>query len=244
MLIAIGSVKGSPGATTWALAVAARWPHQPAPVVMELDGAGGDVGSRFGIHDMPGLSSLVAAVRHAPVGDGAEFCQRLPIDVNVIVAPPADAATATTAEFAARGPAVLRELAAVRPVLADLGRLDPASPALSYLDKADELLLVARPVASQLRHLKARLAVLTGRCPLVRLVLVGLGPYRADEIATYLDLPVAAVVPHDRDGAGILGGIYRPSQGWSRRPLLAAARTFALTYPAPAPDAASQEVTA
>jgi MinD-like ATPase involved in chromosome partitioning or flagellar assembly len=233
VLVAVGSVKGSPGATTWALAVAARWPHEPAPVVVELDPAGGDVGSRFGVHDVPGLSSLVTAIRHAPVGDAADYMQRLPVGVDVIVAPPADAAAATTAEFTARGPAVLRELAAVRPVLADVGRLDPASPALSYLDKADELLLVARPHAAELRHLKARAAVLAAHCPVLRLVLVGAGPYRPEEIATYLGLPVAATVPHDRDGAGILGGVYRPGRGWTRRPLLSSARTFALTYPAP-----------
>src|SRR6266508_3589558 len=120
MLITFGSVKGSPGTTTWALALAARWPH-------------------------------------------------------------------------ADPPPVLQELAATRPVFADLGRLDPHSPLLSYLDKADELLLVAQPVPEQLRHLRARVPMLTGRCPLVRLVLVGAGPYRPDEIATYLDLPVAAV---------------------------------------------------
>ncbi|HEY7224637.1 MAG TPA: hypothetical protein VH561_13755 [Micromonosporaceae bacterium] len=240
MLVAVGSVKGSPGATTWALAVAARWPYEAAPVVVELDASGGDVGSRFGVHDVPGLSSLVTAVRHAPIGDAAEYAQPLPTGAQVIVAPPADAAAATTAEFTTRGPAVLRELAAHRPVFADLGRLDPASPALSYLDKADELLLVVRPVAAQLRHLKARLGVLAGRCALVRLVLVGPGPYGPDEIAIYTGVPVAAVVPDDPVGAGILAGSYRPGRGWLRRPLLAAARTFALTYPAP--ETADHEV--
>jgi hypothetical protein len=202
-------------------------------MVVELDAAGGDVGSRFGVHDVPGLSSLVTAVRHAPVGDASEYVQLLPVGAQVIVAPPADAAAATTAEFAARGPAVLRELASHRPVFADLGRLDPASPALSYLDKSDELLLVVRPVAAQLRHLKARLATLTGRCALVRLVLVGPGPYVPDEIATYTGVPVAVGVPYDPVSAGVLAGAYRPGRGWLRRPLLAAARTFALTYSAP-----------
>src|SRR5690606_32770421 len=125
-----------------------------------------------------------------------------------------------------------RELAAARPVFADLGRLDPCSPVLSYLDKADELLLVARPVHEQLRHLRTRLSALAERCPLVRLVLIGSGPYPADEIADYLRVAVAATVPVDHIGAAILSGQKRTGWGWTRRPLLAAARTLALAYPA------------
>jgi hypothetical protein len=201
-------------------------------VVVELDPAGGDLGSRWHVHDEPGLAGLVLGARHQPLGDGGEYAQRLPVDVDVVVAPPGDAAAATIAEFAARGAAVVRELAATRPVLVDLGRLDPHTPVLSYLDKADELHLVARPTADQLRHLRARLPILSGRCPLVRLVLVGDGPYRPDEIARYLALPVAAVVPWDPTGAAILSGRKRQARGWTRRPLLAAARGLALTYAA------------
>jgi len=245
MLVTFGSVKGSPGTTTWALAMAARWPHpDAAPVVVELDHAGGDLGSRWHIHDEPGLAGLVLGARHHRIGDGAEYVQRLPVGVDVVVAPPGDAAAATIAEFAAKGPAVLRELAATRPVFADLGRLDPHSPLLSYLDKADELLLVARPVSAELRHLRTRVAMLAARCPLVRLVLVGDGPYRPDEIATYLDLTVAAVVPSDATGAAILAGHKRQAAGWTRRPLLAAARSLALTYDAAAVPMAGPDATA
>ena len=61
-------------------------------------------------------------------------------------------------------------------------------------------------------------------------MLVGDGPYRPQEIATYLDLPVAALVPWDPTGAGILAGRKRAATGWTRRPLLAAARLLALSY--------------
>jgi len=231
MLLTFGSVKGSPGATTFALAMAARWPHPgPAPVVVELDHAGGDLGSRWQIHDDPGLTGMVLAARHGPLGDGADFVQRLPVKADVIVAPPGDAAAASMAEFAVKGPAVLRELAAARPVFADLGRLDAQSPALAYLDKADELLLLVRPIPEELRHLRGRVPLLRQRCASVRLVLAGPGPYRPDEIATYLGLPVAALVPHDPTGAGVLAGRKRQAMGWTRRPLLAAARTLGSAY--------------
>lgn len=240
MLIAYGSVKGSPGATTWALAMAARWPSGgPAPLVVELDPGGGDVGSRWRLHDNPGLAGMVVADREAPLGGSDWFTQRVPLGVEVVAAPPADAAAAIIAEFSARGrgPAALRELAATRPVFADLGRLAPHSAVLSYLDKADELLLVARPQPEQLRHLRARIAVLAERCALVRLVLVGAGPYPAEEIGDYLGVAVAAVAPVDRSGAAIVNGYGRLGWGWTRRPLLAAARTLALTY---APETVEQ----
>ncbi|MBI1759247.1 MAG: hypothetical protein HYR62_08490 [Actinobacteria bacterium] len=238
-------MKGSPGATTWAVAVAARWPHPgPAPVVVELDSAGGDLGSRWDLHDEPGLAGLVLSARTTPpsleprpslgpppgVGVGAGFVQRLPVGVDVVIAPPGDAAAATVAEFASRGPVVLREWAAWRPVFVDVGRLDPHSPMVGYLDVADEVLVVARPVPEELRHLRSRIPALAGRCRLLRLVLIGGGPYRPGEIATYLGVPVAAVVPTDVVGAGILTGRRRPARGWTRRPLLTAARTLALTY--------------
>ena len=234
MLSVYGSVKGSPGATTFALAMAARWrTGGAAPLVVELDPSGGDVGTRWQCHDVPGLAGMVLAARQGPLDADGGFAQRLAIGVDVVVAPPSDAAAAAIDEFTAsgRGPAVLRELAAARPVFVDVGRLDPRSAAQSYLDKADELLLVARPELEQLRHLRARIQGLAERCPLVRLVLVGSGPYPAEEIAAYLGVPVAVAVPVDRSGAAIVNGRGRPQWGWTRRPLLIAARTLALTYP-------------
>jgi hypothetical protein len=245
MLLCFGSVKGSPGATSFALAMAARWPHPgPAPVVVEVDAAGGDLGSRWDTYDEPGLASLASGARGGPVGDGSGFVQHLRVGVDVIVAPPGDAAAATVDELGIKGPGVLREFAAIRPVFADLGRLDPRSPVLAYLDEADELLLVARPVSAELRHLRMRVPILRQRCPVVRLVLVGDGPHAAEEIAHYLQIEVATAVPHDPVAADILAGRTRPrpwgqpgarrEAGWTRRPLLAAARSFALTYRPPA----------
>ncbi|GAA1883916.1 hypothetical protein GCM10009687_60340 [Asanoa iriomotensis] len=241
MLLCFGSVKSSPGTTTLAVAMAARWPHPGTPpVVVELDPAGGDLGSRWATYDEPGLASLASGVSDGPVGDGAAFVQHLRVGADVIVAPPSAAAAATVEELRLKGPSVLRELAAVRPVFADLGRLDTQATVLGYLDKADELLLVARPESAQLRHLRMRLPFLRRRCAAVRLVLVGDGPHEPEEIADYLQIEVAASIPYDPVAADIVAGRKRPRRwgqpgarreaGWTRRPLLAAARTFALTY--------------
>ncbi|MEV4706771.1 hypothetical protein [Actinoplanes sp. NPDC049316] len=244
MLLCFGSAKSSPGTTTLAVAMAARWPHPGSPpVVVELDAAGGDLGSRWATYDEPGLASLASGASGAsdgPVGDGSAFVQHLRVGADVIVAPPSAAAAATVEELRLKGPGILRELAAVRPVFADLGRLDTQATVLGYLDKADELLLVARPEPAQLRHLRMRLPVLRRRCPAVRLVLVGDGPHEPEEIADYLQIEVATTIPYDPVAADIVAGRKRPRRwgqsgarreaGWTRRPLLAAARTFALTY--------------
>ncbi len=239
MLICLGSVKGSPGVTTFAVALALRWPTaDPPPLVVELDPAGGDLGTRWQTHEQPGLAGMVVAARRGPLGDGGEWTQRLAIraegkesrwpQVHAIVAPPADGAAAAVSEFAAAGSAALAGLAAARTVLADLGRLDPDAPQLALLAKADQLLLVVRPTLDQVRHLATRLPVLRQHSRSIKLLLAGAGPYAAGEIAEHLGVPVVGTIPADPSSAAVLSGAAKAPMGWTRRPLLSAARTAAL----------------
>ncbi|WP_123606817.1 hypothetical protein [Micromonospora sp. Llam0] len=222
--------------TTLSVALAARWPVPGIPLVVELDPAGGDLGSRWHLHDEPGLRNMVATARYGPLTEPAEWSQRLPIGVDVVVAPAGQTAAYTVAAFGDTGPAAVRDLAATRPVLADVGRLDPGSPALAFLDKADLLLMVARPRLEDARHLKNVLPALSERCPSVQLTVSGAGPYDPVEIAGYLETEVAATISHDPAGADVVAGRRRPAMGWTRRRLLTAARTLALTLAANAPD--------
>jgi hypothetical protein len=228
MLIVLGSVKGSPGVTGLAVALAARWPESGVPLVVELDPAGGDLGSRWQLHDEPGLRNMVSTARYGPLTDPADWSQRLPIAVDVVVGPAGQTAAHTVAAFGDAGPAAVRDLAATRPVLADAGRLDPGSPALAFLDKADLLLVLTRPRLEDVRHLKGVLPALTERCTAVQLVVSGEGPYAASEIGGYLQAEIAAVVGHDPAGADIVAGRRRTAMGWTRRQLFTAARTLAL----------------
>ena len=52
-LIALASVKGSPGVTTTCLALAAAWPARRR-LVIEADPAGGDLGPWLGLPRAPG----------------------------------------------------------------------------------------------------------------------------------------------------------------------------------------------
>jgi MinD-like ATPase involved in chromosome partitioning or flagellar assembly len=61
MLLAVCSLKGSPGVTTLATALGARWPAGETPILVEADPAGGDLMARFRLNDAPGLVTLAVA---------------------------------------------------------------------------------------------------------------------------------------------------------------------------------------
>ncbi len=57
-VVALASVKGSPGVTTAALAMAARWPAGRKVLLVEADPFGGDLAPRYGATVTGGLASL------------------------------------------------------------------------------------------------------------------------------------------------------------------------------------------
>src|SRR6266508_881568 len=112
-------------------------------------------------------------------------------------------------------------------VLADLGRLNPGSPALPLARAARLLVLVCRPTLAELQHLAHRVAALREASQTVGLVLVGGGPYPPAEVARTLGVQVLGTLPVDRHGAGLLGGTAAGMPGLRRTRLLRAARTLA-----------------
>jgi hypothetical protein len=234
VLIATVSAKGSPGVTTLALGLAARWPR-PEAVLVEADPAGGDLVTRFGLYHKPGLSTMALATRDAAAApQPQEWVQRLPCEVPAVLAAPGPAAAASLATLSGRAPRVLRLLADQHPaVVLDAGRWQPSSAADPLLAAADVVLLVTRPVPDEIRQADVRLQALRELASDVRLVLVGeRGVWPPGEIATALGVPVAQVVPVDRHGAGVLAGRMVPrkgwtSPGWARLPLLSACHTLA-----------------
>jgi hypothetical protein len=184
---------------------------------------------------------MVSTARYGPLTDPAEWSQRLPIGVDVVVGPAGHTAAHTVAAFGDAGPAAVRDLAATRPVLADAGRLDPGSAAMSFLDKADLLLVLTRPRLEDVRHVKGVLPGLVERCAAVQVVVSGEGPYdAAAEIGPYLGVEIAATVRHDSAGADIVAGRRRPAAGWTRRRLFVAARTLALALSETGPGLAAE----
>ena len=227
-LVALGSVKGSPGVTTAAVALGAAWPAHRQVIVAELDPAGGDLAARFGLAAEPGLVSLAtAARREAAPGLLERHCQALPGGLPVLAGPLAAEQAASAVELLSTG--LLPALAAgtETDVLADCGRLDPGSPALPFALHADLVLLLARPVPAELGHLAARVAALSPACRALAVVLAGTGPYPPAEVARSLGVRVAGVLPHDQRGAAALCGAPARPGALRRAPLLRAARNLA-----------------
>lgn len=208
MLVGLCSVKGSPGVTTTAVALAARWPGVDS-ILIEADPAGGDLAARFGLSSTPGLVSLAAAARrsHDPALL-AEHSQVLPGELRVVLGPlGAERAGAALEVLGARGLGLLRAVATdpESVVLVDAGRVDPTSPVVPLLRGADALLVLTRPQAEDLSHAATLLTVIPTWSRHPGLVLVGPGYPRA-EVERGLGIPVVATLPHDPRGANVLCG--------------------------------------
>ncbi len=230
MILAVGSLKGSPGATTLALALADRWPAEGGePLVVEADPAGGDLGARFGLAAGRGLVSLAAAGRR---GGGqprplADHVQPLPGGLQVLPAPAgAEHARQVLGELAGGGWSLLWSAAQAdgQTLIVDCGRLDPLTPAAPALRAADVLLLVVRPRDDELAHLAARIHVVQGwALPAWYVVVVaeaGRTPdYRVRDITRVLGPRVLGPLPYDTAAAGVLAGRRQSRAGIGRSKL-------------------------
>ncbi len=207
-LVAVGSVKGSPGVTTATLGLAAGWPMRPggAPVVaVEADPSGGDVLGWYALPAAPGLVTWAAQARSGRVALSGHV-QQLPGGVEVVAAP-VEATAARGAVEVLAGSGALRAAAGSITVVADVGRLDPSSPAGPVVAGCDLLVVLVRPVPVDLARVAGREAELTaaGRRECL-LVLVGEPGWPVDRVAESVGLPVLGVLPDDQRGAGLIAG--------------------------------------
>ncbi|TKG60927.1 carbon monoxide dehydrogenase maturation protein [Prauserella endophytica] len=251
MLIALCSVKGSPGVTTLAVALAVKWPQTESTrrLVAEVDPSGGDLAMRFGLPASPGLVSLAAAARRTRDPAVAwEHTQTLPSGASVLVAPPGGAharaalSTLATAPDGPLLPAVAQEPGVV--VLADCGRVDPGSPAEAIARRADALVLVTGTQGDDLAHTAVRLGELARWTPRPGLLLAGDG-YPTADVERELGIPAIGRIPHDPAAAATLTG-HRPPPARRRRTgggLAHHAATLARTLAGPTAPAASRSAT-
>lgn len=217
MLIALASVKGSPGVTTFTVALAANWPLGVRRVVAECDPAGGDLGQRFGLAPSPGLLSLAAAARQPIEPDAVwNHTQFLADGLRVVPGPAggqqARAALGTLVPSSSPLHRVAREPGVV--MFADCGRLDPGSPAELMIRHADALILISGTHSDELAHLAARLFELGRMTSRPSVVLAGQG-HATKEVEQELGVPVMARIPHDPAAATSLTG--RAIQGRGRK---------------------------
>lgn len=219
-LVAVGSLRGSPGVTTLALALATAM--SPGALVVEADPDGGVLAARHGLSIEPGLLGLAGRARRGlGPDDVTRSLQHLPGGVPVLVTDPnADVAAAGLSVGGAGLAAALREHDT--PVVVDVGRLRVGSPALPFVHDAGTVLVVARPEADELAALARRLPTMAEP---VQVVLVGERPYSRRDVEA-LGLTVAGTVPRDaRTAAALAGRAPFPR----RSPLLQAAAALVAT---------------
>ena len=235
MRIAVGSLKGAPGVTTFGLALAVCWP-EPGVLLVECDPAGGDLGGRFATADVPGLAGLaVDARRDRSPSVWHAHAQRLPVGADVVVAPASGRqASAALAQLVDHLPAVDGDL------IIDVGRIGDASPARSLIAVADAVVVVSGAELSAIdraaafsQSVSTTDAMLHAR---LSVVVVGDSPWPQRELADVFGVPVVTA-PYDKRSAAILTGSARPRGAWTRVGLPAAARTLALQLRTPAVEA-------
>jgi hypothetical protein len=198
-VIGVCSVKGAPGVTTLATALAAH-DQSVGAVLIEADAAGGDLALAFGIGQTPGLAQFAARARHPAPGrdvlDG--LTSRIASEAfDLVPAPVEPAAVAAALGALAASPGVLAAAGRCRPLILDLGRIDPRSPGFALAESCDVLCLVVRGDLASLGHAREAtwLGETSGRAGFV---LVDTGPYRADEAIDVLALPGFGTVPFGR----------------------------------------------
>lgn len=220
-VVAVASVRGSPGATTVALGLASMWPA-PERVFVEADPAGGVVAARRGLAHDPGLVTLAASRQDGEIASLAQHAHDAG-DGLLVVCGPASADPAYAA-LAVRGEQVRRAIgAATAPVVVDVGRVDSRSPALPLVGAADVVCVVARPRLEEIEHVIGAVAMLGHRGVEPRLLLVGERPYAAGEVAAVLDGVRVEVLPVDPRGAAECNGDHRRGRFAQRRAPLARA---------------------
>jgi hypothetical protein len=222
VIVAVGSDKGSPGATTLATVLGLIWPGDR--VVCELDPRGADLPFRLmrpGGQHMAATPSIVTLAIDARPGAAAprleNYAQPTVLGVPVIRG---EVSTRATSKVAPHLPAIAAAAAAwPGTVIADVGSVQPGNPALAVAKAAVTVLLVTRPSVEGLAHLRDRVGELgeqvgdPGRVrPSIGVVLVADSRDERAAIARTRELldsvgapvPVVGAVAHDPAGAAAL----------------------------------------
>jgi hypothetical protein len=223
-MVALTSVKGAPGVTTTALALASVWPAGRRVIVVEADPAGGDIAARFGLPADPSVVTLATSLRHERASAAGailiECCQQLPGGLAVLVEPISPTEARSALDMVADSLAGLAVDGEVD-VIIDCGRIyagvvastsgEPgvwrdASPVTRLLRRADSVLLISGGELADLGHVQAQLPALLALNSNLHLVLRPPQSWPNDEIERELDLSTLGTLPSDSVAADVLSG--------------------------------------
>ena len=203
----LASVKGAPGVTSLACRIADAWPLDRTVTVVELDPAGGDLAARLGVNWRHGLASFATGARRDPDGIILEdHVHRFAPNLAVMVAPPTPSSLDESggALIGAAAVRILVTSTECDDVVVDIGRLAAIGAAgEAALELADRIVIVVRPEPAQAFQLKWWAREVGRRWTgSLGVVVVGDGPYRADELASFAEVDVIARIGDDGEGTG------------------------------------------
>jgi Flp pilus assembly CpaE family ATPase len=186
------AAKGSPGVTTAAAALAAVATTSGRSILAELDPSGGSIAVLTGQPAVVGLVDAATLLRRttsaAAIDDNATM---VPHGIATLLAPNSGAvAESVIGSISERWVPALR--AAALDVIVDAGRWEPSQTTSRRVLGADVLVVVVRPTVASVeatRHIVDRVREVAKR-PAAALV-IGAKPYRPEEVAHHLDLPLA-----------------------------------------------------
>jgi hypothetical protein len=236
-LVALASAKGSPGVTTTGLVLGALWPR---PVLLaECDPAGSDVAIRMTapggqpLNSDRGLVSLAAAGRKG-------------LDDDVIMAHSQQLDGGLDVMIGVRAPEQIGGMGGLweplgitfnqmfsADVIADCGRIGPASPQLPVVQAARLVVLVCTATGSSVAHLRERLSSLVHHVDAKLGVVVVADPKKRDGVKQVWSVLDAMSVPlehrwhlaYDPAGAAFFDG--RGHGRLDRTPLIRTAADIA-----------------
>lgn len=213
MLISVGSVKGSPGATTFAALLARMWPAEgytePARMLLEADADGASLAALWhealGTTVSPGLIEFAAASRGGTSMVNTIGASSQPIGAEVELVPGVANRNTMASVLSSLGDAGLAELAAFAGlVVADVGRFRP--PVASLIRRSQLTVVVCRPTLADAQLLAPVVAELGNAGAKVGVVTVGDKPYSAAAVAEAVGVPetLAWSVPFEKQAGRVL----------------------------------------
>lgn len=194
--VALCSARGAPGVTTTSLLLAAR---MEGAALVEADLAGGVLAVRYGLGREPGLITM-AASNPAQSGGWLDHAQDAG-GVAVLVGP--DSGEAAESLWRSAGERIASVLDRSDGwAVVDAGRVGRRSV---VVDSADLVMVLLRPVAEEVVTAAHAIGSLhRSTRGTVSAVLVGDGPYRADDVEQALGCAVLAHLPDDAGTANHL----------------------------------------
>jgi MinD-like ATPase involved in chromosome partitioning or flagellar assembly len=239
VIVALGSVRGSPGVTSWTMLLAAAWEQESVDrgrVVLEADPDGGVLAARYGVGVDPGAITFAASHRRG-VGEWLEVAEHSrDLGSNVMLIPGTESADRASSMWRDAAPTTASAIAANSRFdwFVDCGRFRPESPSLAFTEVAALTILVVGPMIEDLLQLPATLRLLQPRNGKVVTMVVGKPAHRLQEIKDFLRSEHVFLAPSSRilpaETAAIIS-TNRARRGWLWRSALTLVAELKATMP-------------